>query len=334
MLFPVNFSSSMIDDTYKCEMSFFRQYCQRLTLGNEHRSSDLIAGGHFAKGCEIVRKSYYSKGLSIDDSIELGYNHILEAEDTGCDIKSNVRLALTLRRHFIRHPLDSDLTPIKLSNGEYAIEYGFTIDLGIPHPEIEGQNICYKGKLDGLYEQTFRGNRIRTIVVDEKTSKSVYYLKGTKIVDLVKEEELYRTSHQFVSYHWAARLLGVKPETTIVYKVPILKEHAPSFALEVPINDFMIEMWYTALVRKIKELIFKYLELKHGKEYAYHYFTPALNQYTCNSFGKPCFFTAGCRSSDGEQILKSMYKQMIWDGDKKVMIPLDIYKQQVGVVSG
>jgi len=119
-LFPINFSNSMMQDVWKCELLFFRKYCQKLVNANS-KSSDLIAGGHFASGCEIVRKSYFNCGMSIDDAIAEGYNYILDAEDTGDNVKSNERLALTLQKYFKRFPLDSELTPVRLANGEHAI---------------------------------------------------------------------------------------------------------------------------------------------------------------------------------------------------------------------
>ncbi len=124
-LFPIAFSHSMMQSVWRCEMSFFRQHCQRLTTGHA-RSSDLIAGGHFAKACEIVRKSFYNDKLSIDNAIELGYNSIIDSQDTGDYIKSNRRLAICLKKHFKTFPLDNNLTPVKLSNGEHAIEYCLT----------------------------------------------------------------------------------------------------------------------------------------------------------------------------------------------------------------
>jgi len=333
-LFPINFSNSMMQDVWKCELLFFRKYCQKLVNAN-NKSSDLIAGGHFASGCEIVRKSYFNCGMSIDDAIAEGYNYILDAEDTGDNVKSNERLALTLDKYFRKFTLDSELTPVKLENGEHAIEYTFEFDLGIPHPEIPDQNIVFKGKLDGLYERKFQGNRVKCYVVDEKTTGAVSRLRGTKLIDLVREENIYKTDGQFIGYHWAARQLGVITDASLIYKVPIMTNHEDAFELEIPINDFMIQQWSISTIEKIHELVEKYKHYKSNRTVVDFHpqcaFYPVYTGNSCMAYARPCTYTEGCRSKEGEEILASSMKQVVWDSSKKVEVPLKQYKLERGL---
>ncbi len=328
-LFPVAFSHSMMQTVWSCEMKFFRQHVQRLTNGHA-RSSDLIAGGHFAKACEIVRKSFYNDKLSIDEAIELGYNSIIDGQDTGDYIKSNRRIAICLKKHFKTFPLDNNLTPVKLANGEHAIEYSFDIELGIEHPDIPGTSIRYKGLLDGLYEKTHLGKRVGTYVVDEKTCSSVFRISGTKLVDIPKEEDRYKTDEQFISYHWAARQLGIKPVGTLVYKIPLTADFEPSFCLEIPITDFLIEIWSATLYNKIEELKDKYLYYKNQEHLPHYSFYPALTDSACVSYGRRCSFTDGCRYK-GEDVMAMTHEQRVWDSASKRDYTLKEYKQLKGI---
>ena len=330
-IFPTAFSNSMMSDIWKCEMYFFRSHCQKLVSVNK-KSSDLLAGGHFAKGCELVRKAYFNDNLSIDESIELGYNYILDAEDTGDSIKSNERMAVVLEKYFKRFPLDSELTPVKLVNGEHAIEYNFEFDLGIPHPELEGVNLTYKGKLDGLYERRFQDKRTHCYVVDEKTTGQVSRIKGTKLPDLIEEENMYKVEGQFIGYHWAARQLGIMTSGSLIYKVPVLTNHEDAFELTVPINEFMIRQWHHATVSKIEELAEKYKYYKEKQnslgflpQYAFY---PSYTGNSCLAYRRLCAYAEGCKLPEGEEIIASSMKQVVWDSKERKEITLKEYKEK------
>jgi len=323
----------MMQDIWKCELYFFRAHCQKLISVNR-KSSDLIAGGHFAKGCELVRKSYFNENRAVDESIEIGYNYILDAEDTGDPIKSNERLATTLKKYFERFPLDGQITPVKLVDGTHAIEYNFEFDLGIPHPELEGVNLTYKGKLDGLYERRFQGKRINCYVVDEKTCNQVSRVNGSKFVDITAEEDIYKTDGQFIGYHWAARQLGIETTSSLIYKVPILTKHEDAFELTVPINYFMIFHWYNSTVSKIAELVekYKYLKLNNTTEgfvpqFAFH---PSYTGNSCLAYKRLCTYAEGCKIPEGDEILGSSMKQVVWDSVSKTEVSLTEYKKLKG----
>ena len=314
-LFPQKFSNSMLADVWKCEMYFFRRYCQHLVGSNTN--PDALAGSNFARACELVRKAYHNEHLSIDEAINIGYDYLLTAQDTGHSIKTNERLALTLRKYFQTFPLDSNLIPAELSDGTHAIEYTFDFDLGIPHPDIPGTNISFRGKLDGLYDLKHLGKTVKKYILDEKTTGSVSRLPGTKIVDEVKESNKHKMSGQWLAYHWAARQLGVKPDSTLVRKVPLLTNYEPAFELELPVTDFMIQQWCVSTMEKIVELIEKYKYYKeniNGVKGAYpHSVFYPIYQTGCNDWGKMCQYSEGCSSSYGEKMLFSTHKQMIFD---------------------
>lgn len=328
-LFPLQFSSSMLEDVWSCDMYFFRKHCQHL-VGNL-KNPDLIAGSHFASACELVRKSYYNQNLSIDESIENGYNFILESEDTGSVEKSNEQLAFALRKYFRRFPLNGNLTPCRLSDGTYAVEYYFLFDLGIPHPEIPDTNISFRGQLDMLVEKQVAGSIIKPkYVLDEKTAKSVSRVKGTKLADLNAEEAKFRARGQFIAYNWAAHQLGVPTQGTIVRRVPVNQYNEDPFELIIPCNPWMIEQWSIATIEKINELVekYKYWKKNGGDPHKVFYPTYATS---CTDFNRPCEFMDGCVLPEGEAILAGSNRQLYSDRANNKHIPLIEFKKQLGL---
>jgi len=334
-LFPINFSNSMLSGL-SCELRWYRSNCQKLSF--EKKNSDLIAGGHFAKGCEIIRRSYFNEGLSVEEAIELGIISILEGEDTGDMLKSNDRMAQCLEKYFKRFPLDNTLQPCRLVDNSYAIEYDFEFDLGLPHPELSGVNLKYKGKLDMLAEREISKGVYHIVVVDEKTTKTVSRVNGTKskshpngIPDLDKETNSYRTDSQLLGYHWAARQLGIKTQEGLIRKVPILTQHEDAFELIVPVTQYQIDMWYETMINTVSSLLAKYNQLKKHNALPYQYFLPVLNGYGCTNFGERCRYMEGCLTKHGENILESTFQQTVWDSAKQESITLKQYKEERGL---
>jgi hypothetical protein len=329
-LFPINFSSSMLDDVHRCEMFFFRKHCQKIV--SHVKDPDLIAGGIFAKACELVRKAYHNENIDEESAIDIGYEYILEAEDTRHFEKTNEQIAFALKRYFRRFPLDSNMKPVELVDGAHAIEYDFLIDLGIPHPDIPDQNINLRGKLDGLYRTKVIGRSDVISVLDEKTTKSLYRLSGTKLVDLSKEEMLYRTNKQFLIYHYIARQLGVNTTNTLIRKVPIGKVHEDAIELNIAVNQFMIDMAVSTMLNKIEELVDKYKYYKSHDDFPYVSFYPVLND-KCNDYSKPCLYSDGCYEKLGERALIATHGQRIWDSSTRTEVELIEYKRKLGIIN-
>ena len=327
-IFPINFSHSMLSDLWTCEFKWYRAYCQRLS--GVHRSSDLIAGGLFAKACEITRKAYFNDGLDEETAIDLGYTHILIGEDTTDDLKTNERMAFVFKKYMQKFRMDSSLVPMKLADGTSAIEYTFLLDTGIAHPELPDQNILFKGKLDGLYERIYMGKSVGKYVVDEKTTKTVRRVKGSKakLIDINAEEDSHRVDGQFIGYHWAARQLGVRTGKALIRRIPIGVEFEAAFELEIPVNQHMINNWETATFSKIGEMVEKYKWLQKSGKPAQSAFYPVYNK-GCTEFAKICPFYEGCSEPHGDSILASRYKQIVFHDGKE--IELNEYRKLMGI---
>lgn len=331
--FPDKFSASMLSELSNCETSFFRHYIQH--LNTSVRNPDLIAGGHIAKACEIVRTEYFNNGLDAASAIELGQEYILESEDTGDSVKSNENVAYALGKYFIKFPLATSLPPCKLVDGTHAIEYKFDFDLGIPHPDRPDRNITFTGKLDYLCEKVEHTKTTR-YGLDEKSCKTIFRVKDSKTIDYKKEADQYRTDGQLLAYSWASRELGVPIHSFLIRRIPIMSSFESSFELEIPITDFAIDLWFKAMYNTILSLVEKYKFYKEfiegdGKRTVHEVFIPALNKTSCLSYSRTCRYLEGCLSKEGEQMLGETFQQRLYDRDNRVEVDLETYLKGVGL---
>jgi hypothetical protein len=324
-LFPINFSPSMMEDVWRCDLFFFREHCLKLVGANQKKNSDLIAGSLFSQACERTRNEYYNNGLTPDDAINAGYELILGGEDTGDTDKTNEVVARSFKKYFKTFPLNSTLTPVALSDGTHAVEYDVLIDLGIPHPDLPGRTICYRVKLDMLANNIVYGKDTGVYVVDEKSTGALKRLKGTKEIDFEAEKSVYLNSGQFIDYHWAARVLGVKTKGTLVRKVPLLKNHEDAFELPIPISEWQIKHRIASVYNKINELIERYTHWKETGCAPQSAFDPVYSS-SCTAFKRPCKFTSGCMSEDGEKEMYSTFIQKAYDSETKSLMDLREFK--------
>lgn len=306
-LFPPNFSSSMLADVHRCRLAWFRRYVQHYRPYGV--SSDLYAGGLFASACEITRKAFYNSGMSEDDAIALGVNHILEADAIQDGVKTNERTAHVFERYF-RQFANSDITPAKLVDGTHAIEYTFEIDTGIPHPDLKDRTIKFTGKLDLVGTSVSRG-REEFFVVDEKTTKAVYRVPGTKLPDLDKLRAEYLCRGQFIGYVYACRKLGLPVTKTVVRKVPIMTSYEAPFEIIVDCSDAQLDWWEQSTFSVIEELAERYKYWKESQEADFRsLFIPIYNE-GCHSWGRMCDYAQGCIVKEGDELIAARMQQIV-----------------------
>lgn len=322
-LFPTNFSPSMLADIDRCEMYFFRKHCQKLHV--KTTNVDLEAGRVFAKACEIVRNKYYFDELPSYEAIEHGQNYIYSCDEIDSEVKSIDRLAINLEYYFNEFPLTDLFIPAKLSDGNYAIEYEFVFDLGIPHPDIPKETIKIKGILDAIY---LIGEKY--YIVDEKTTKNIFRLPKSHLIDYEKEKNAFRLSTQLICYSWALEQLGIKDSEALIRRVPFLKDYEPAFELAIPITQFMRDNWSIFVYNRIVELIDKYQHYKHSGEIAQNSFNSSYGE-GCNKWGYMCPYNSGCIHEEGEEELLSRYEQVITAKDSPP-IPLEIKMKELGLI--
>lgn len=316
-LFPIILSNTDMSLWSQCPLKWYRERCQSLRKASL-RNINLEAGGAFAKGMELTRKAYYEQKLPAQEAIEVGYNSILEQmhqpgvpEDT---LKSPERMALALREYFKEFPLENEeVIPSSLEDGSHAIEHKMTVELPLLHPELDVP-LIFKGKLDML--ATSMG---RTYIVDEKTTKAIAYNQG----------DLLQTQGQFIGYAWLARKLGITILGVKVRKVAIQIKEIKIKEFEIPITDYMIDLWESAMLQKVGEMIGHYQATKRGVPFNVA-FTPDFSN-GCTAYHSVCPYTAGCTSKYGENFLAAEFEQLVWDSEARQEIPLTEFKTLVGL---
>lgn len=330
-LFPLNISSSLLKDLDTCETYFFRRHCQKYVFTGEI-NSHLYAGGLFARACEIVRVEFFNNKLSSKEAVKAGTDFILNSKETGNPSKSLRILADSLKRYFTKFPLDSELIPARLADGTHAIEYEFVFDMGIPHPDIPGRNICIKGKLDQLGEFIVGGKVLARYVIDEKTTSSIARLTGTKIVDIEREKNKYRLDKQILIYAWAARELGVPVEKVKIRVIPLSASEEDAFELDISVNNFMIDTFIRSVYARVHELVAKYQAFKEEQGRIQEYFYPTYG-HNCTDWNSLCEMWQGCASKDGEDLLALECEQRVWESDAhEKLIPLIEFKKNLGIL--
>ncbi len=69
-IFPNLVDSTMRNDYVSCGKKF--EYARIYGLASIGGSVHLIAGGAFAKGCEVIRRKYYAEGMNEMDALVEG----------------------------------------------------------------------------------------------------------------------------------------------------------------------------------------------------------------------------------------------------------------------
>lgn len=323
-LFPVNFSSSMLSEVHRCRLSWFRRYVQHYNPSGVN--SDLYAGGLFASACEATRKAFYNEGMTEEAAIAIGKDLILSADNIPDGIKTNERTAFVFEKYF-KYFSNSEILPAKLVDGTHAIEYTFEIDTGIPHPDLPDRTIKFTGKLDlvGTYS---RNGKEEFFVVDEKTTKAVYRVPGTKIPDLEKIRAEYLCRGQFIGYVYACRKLGLPVTKTIVRKVPIMSNYEEPFEVEIDCNEAQLKWWEQSTFSVIEELVERYKYWKESQCDFRSLFIPIYNE-GCHSWGRLCAYNQGCTVPEGDELLHAMMPQMVSYPLVDTPTPLVDYLEQV-----
>jgi hypothetical protein len=319
-LFPLVLSNTDLSSWSSCQLKWYRERCQ--SWRKPSFNNDLAAGGSFAKGLETVRKAYYNDKLSAVEAIDLGYYTVIESlhEEMAKSnastetLKSPERMGLALKEYFRYFPLDNEeVIPAQLEDGTYAIEHKFTVELPILHPEL-GVPLIFKGKLDMLAQSMGR-----IYIEDEKTTKAIKS----------NEADLLATAGQFIGYAWLAREKGIITVGAKVRKIAIQVKEIKCEEIEIPITDYMINLWYESMLSKVTEMVEKYKSTMEGNNFKSH-FVPDF-QHGCTSFFRPCSFQDGCKSKYGENFISSNYQQLVWDSESRKEIPLTEYRTLLGL---
>lgn len=285
----------MRGDRASCHTKAYYSFGRK--LGPKLGSVDLIAGGAFAKGLEVVRLLYYGKQATFPEALEHGMLAAVESYGNfqtpeGKDQKSVVRVVQALEAYFQQYPPDTDhIQPMYDSNGKPMVEFTFGIPLPITHPD-SGEPIIYAGRFDmvGLYND-------QIFCVDEKTTSQLGPTWPAK----------WNLRSQFTGYTWACQQYGKPAVGAIVRGVSFLKDKFGHSEAIQQRPQWMIDQWYEQLLRDIEGWKRDYVEGWYDQDF----------NDACAEYGG-CPFQRLCTSAEPENWIEGHYAVRDWDPLKKV----------------
>lgn len=288
-MFPHTWDSTMLEAFRSCPEKMRRTYVDHWKPKSD--SVHLVAGGAFAKGIEVARKSFYDAGAGREDAEAMGLASLMHAYgDFQCppdSAKSLERTAGALEFYFSQYPLGDDgLTPVKFPDGRNAIEFSFAEPLEIAHP-ITGDPILYTGRMDMVGE--FAGG---IYAVDEKTTSSLGATWGKQ----------WEMRAQFTGYQWAAQKAGLNVQGTLVRGVSILKTKYDTQQVVTYRGPHEVDRWYEQTHRDIARAIQMWKEGRWDFSIG----------HACAEYGG-CSMVTVCKSPDPEAWLPMYFEQRVWD---------------------
>lgn len=287
--FPTVIDSTMLSSFRACPQQFFRQYVQHWKPVNE--SVHLVAGGAFAKGLEVARRRYYEQGADAETAMADGLLALFHAygdyQAPPDSSKSLERMAGAFEFYFSQYPFGADAAiPIKVSDTRSGIEFSFTEELPITHPET-GDPIIFAGTCDMI--ANYAGG---IFVFDEKTTTSLGPNWSKK----------WELRGQFTGYCWAAKRAGVKISGVGVRGISILKQSFQTQQALTYRTDHEINSWYVQTIRDITRMIRCWQDGYWDYNFA----------DSCDSYAG-CMFQNTCKSPTPDEWLPVSFKQNVWD---------------------
>lgn len=296
---PLQFPQ-ILDNTIRsafvaCPKKAYWLYFRNITSKEE--SPHLNAGGAFAKGIEVFRRTYWSPEHGRDfQSAYLagfyaltqsyGYHPELEAGEWAETTKSYENTVAAYASYWERYAPDTDVIQPHVVDGKPLVEFSFVLPLEENHP-VTGEPLLYSGRFDmvGEYQSALFG-------VDEKTTSQLGPTWS-------KRWDLHA---QFTGYCWGAREYGYDLAGMIVRGVSIQKRETKHGMAIVYRPRWEVDRWYEQLHRDIRRM---------KAAFADGWFDYNLSD-SCTAYGG-CPFLLLCKSQNPEPWLESNYRTRIWD---------------------
>lgn len=332
-LFPLRVTTTTVLELYNtCPYKL-----QKLIIEGWNKSTynnHLVFGGEFAAALELTRRAYHYDCLPAKESIALGLNYIVEhfgevfqPSNFHEDLKTPAKCQEVFQRYFEEYPLDSDLTPYVLPNGELSVECSFTVELPILHPDL-GVPILLSVKPDML------GLDSREVLnlIDEKTASQ------SGMADMAKTTDKYRGRYQFMlytsvvnqhpEYFGETKIKQAKIRRVVITKGKLIDAKKsntgkiPNSTQVVEEYSFEIDRWLQQTVWEetlliVQEMVDCYKAYKEGKPYAFR-----RRRGNCEQFFNPCELTLHCTSGAAQDMERLGYIQQWRDKDLGITIPL------------
>lgn len=256
-------------------------------------SIHLISGGAFAKGLEVVRKSYFDKGLSFEESFSLGsaaligaYGNVEPHPKYGA--KNVWNLIGAMEYYFKTWPIDRIILPNKRPDGIHEIEYNFVLPIpNTTHPN-HGGPILYCGRFDmvGKHENGM------LLGEDDKTTTQL----GESWFNR------WRLSNQLIGYTWGAQEHGFPLGGFNIRGVSLLKHSYGSADAVVMIGRGRVKLFLENLQKTVNRMVRSYT----NNEWEYDL------GGSCSAYGG-CDYLPLCEASDPEDWIEPNYVVNEWN---------------------
>jgi hypothetical protein len=291
--FPEVIDSTIRSSFINCPTQWWRSHIQHLKP--QGTNIHLHAGSVYAKGLEIMRRSFFEKGLPTEAAIAEGclaainaWGDYLPPEDTP---KTLPRVLEALQYYALEaFPLATDsIVPI-ISNGRATVEVSFAIPLPIKHPDT-GNPLLYVGRFDELGQ---RNNSY--FLLDDKTASRLGPTWGQQ----------WELRGQFTGYAWGMREYGYSVAGILVRGLAFYKDGYGHAEHVVQRPSWLIDQWYAQLLRDIHRMLEQYAALQRG-------------QHPDQSFGEACAHYGGCpyrrlcQSHHPDSFIPIYYKVEPWN---------------------
>jgi hypothetical protein len=292
--FPEVIDSSMLADFKACPWKF------KLTYIDEWKpkapNTHLHAGGAFARGLEVARRSFYEQNLSAEDSVAMGGHALMQAygdhvpqggPKSSVHNKTAIRMLGGLDFYFEQYPLNHQTAyPILMPGGKRGIEFSFSNPIPINHPDT-GQPLMYCGRADGIFQ--FAGG---TYIFDDKTASQLGESWAKQ----------WKLRAQFSGYCWAAAQSGIKVDGVVVRGISFLKGGYGNVEDISFRSDYMIAAWYGEMLEWIDRMLYCYKTNRWQHTF----------DHACSDFGG-CGFQDSCDMEDQVAWLERSHEHRHWD---------------------
>lgn len=312
--FPHAVDNTMRSSLTRCQKQAYWRHELGLVSAGESRV-DLVAGGAFAKGCEVARKAFYAEGKQDTAAVKMGYEALMDNYGTfACPKDSNKsadRMGGALLYYFGEHPLTTEkMVPLRLAPGKWGIEMGFSFpieNMRVHHPD--GGAMEYAGRFDMLGYDYTQPNMEEVWVVDEKTTSQM----GEKWVNQ------WPMDGQMTGYIWAARKIldqygfqKVNVAGAIINGVAIRTLTSKIGAYEcarfkTTREDWEVQRWFSQMRKDVEDWIIASKNSDHNY---------ALG-HACAYYLNPCEFVPLCKAKNPDRLMDGSYVVRFWDPREK-----------------
>lgn len=244
--FPKVLDNTMVSAYRLCPRKFVWRHGEMLQ--RTETSIHLLSGGAYAKGLEVVRKCYFDKGLSFDESLARGAGALYAAfgmvePHPKYSNKSATNLVGALAYYFEQWPIDRIIKPYRPSpEARHTIEWNFSVPIpGISHPE-SGEPLLYCGRFDMIGQHEMYPCLLGE---DDKTTSQL----GQSWFDK------WRLSNQILGYCWGAREHNLQLGGFNIRGISLLKNsfgHSEAIKL---VNEWEIDRFVSNLQLTVRRML-------------------------------------------------------------------------------